>query len=45
MFKSKAWLRQKYHVENMSINDIAKQCGVDPMTIRRYLDKFGLFRR
>jgi transposase len=44
-YKSKAWLRRRFVIENKSIPDIAKECNVSEMTIRRQLEEFELIRK
>ena len=41
-YKSKAWLKRRLYKDKMSIDEIADECGVTHMTIRRAMDKFGL---
>lgn len=42
LYESAAWLREKYINQNMHIDEIAKICGVTPLTIRRKLKEFNL---
>jgi hypothetical protein len=44
-YYDKGWLYQKYIVEDMSINKIAKLCGVGYETIRGFLIKLDIERR
>lgn len=44
LYKSRAWLFREYVVLKKSPEEIARQCGVVPMTIYRYMTKFGLKR-
>lgn len=44
LYKSKNWLFQQYIVLKKSPEDIAKVCGVSPMTIYRYINQFELKR-
>jgi len=44
-YHSKQWLRMQYVTKSRSIADIAEQCDVSEMTIRRYLEKFELIRK
>lgn len=44
-YQSKAWLERKYYRERKSVEQIAKEAGVSVMTIRRYLEKFGLIKK
>jgi DNA-binding MurR/RpiR family transcriptional regulator len=41
-YESASWLRRKLYVNNMTIDEIAAECGVSHMTIRRAIEKFGL---
>lgn len=42
LYQSKAWLLMQYQTKGRSIEDIAKQCGVHPLTIRRQLNAFDI---
>lgn len=44
LYDSKAWLNQKYYVEKLSIDQIAKLCNVSDRSIRTYLKKHGLIK-
>lgn len=44
-YHSEKWLRLQYTIKKRSINDIAVECDVAEMTIRRYLEKFNLIRK
>ena len=44
-YTSEAWLRRKYYRERKSVQQIAAEAGVSEMTIRRYLEKFGLVKK
>lgn len=44
-FHSERWLRLQYVTKGRSIADIAAECDVAEMTIRRYLEKFQLMRK
>ena len=41
-YQSKDWLNQKYNIENLEQEEIAKLCGVSSHTIRKWVRKFGL---
>lgn len=41
-YEDEAWLRQKYHKERLTPEQIAEICGVSHMTIRRWIQKHGL---
>lgn len=41
-YESKRWLQRKFYNEKLSVEEIAEECGVSHMTIRRALDKFGI---
>lgn len=40
-----AWLRLKYITQGRSIEEMAKEADVVPMTIRRALESAGLIRK
>lgn len=42
LYKSKQWLLLQHHVKGKSLKEIAKECGVAEMTIRRHMDDFGI---
>lgn len=44
-YHSEKWLRLQYTINKKSIKDIAIECDVAEMTIRRYLEKFNLIRK
>ena len=44
-YQSHPWLYRRYVVQKKNIVEIAKECGVSPMTIQRYLEKFGLIKK
>lgn len=44
-YKHKSWLYQKYWVEELSLEKIAKISGVSQALIRKYMKKFGIKRR
>lgn len=41
-YKSKSWLKRRLYKDKLSIEEIAEECGVSHMTIRRAMDKHGL---
>lgn len=41
-YKSKDWLRMQHYTKKKSIDQIAKECGVTTMTIRRQFESFGM---
>ena len=45
LYQSKDWLYRKYIVQKKTITEISKECGVSAMTIKRYLQEFGLVKR
>jgi hypothetical protein len=44
-FKDASWLRHKYHMEGLSLPDIAKIAGVHNSAIGRWMEKSGIERR
>jgi transposase-like protein len=44
MYKSKAYLYQRYVVEKKTVVEIAKEAGCSVMTVQNWLEKFGLLR-
>mgnify|MGYP003132277788 CR=1 FL=1 len=44
-YQEKDWLRREYLVNKRSMASIAKQCGVTPMTIWLWLDRFSIETR
>lgn len=44
-YRNSAWLTKKYWVEKLSINKIAKECGVHLVTIRYWFEKHNIQRR
>lgn len=44
IYDSVAWLTLKYVTQRMSVEDIAKEAGVAPNTIRTRLKKAGLIK-
>ena len=42
LYNSKEWLKMQHYVKKKSLEQIAKECKVEPMTIRRKMDAFGL---
>lgn len=45
LYKSEAWLRLRYVSQGKKIKEIADECGVVELTIRRELEKLGLIRK
>jgi DeoR/GlpR family transcriptional regulator of sugar metabolism len=41
-YESSSWLRRKLYVDKMTVDEIAAECKVSHMTIRRAIEKFGL---
>lgn len=41
-YKSKSWLKRRLYNDKMSIEEIAEECGVSHMTIRRAMEEHGL---
>lgn len=41
-YKSKAWLKRRLYNDKMTVDEIADECGVSHMTIRRAAEKHGL---
>lgn len=44
-YKDIEWLAKQYLKNQRSMADIGRQCGVSPMTIYLWLEKFGIDRR
>jgi DeoR/GlpR family transcriptional regulator of sugar metabolism len=44
LYKSKTWLKLRYCKDKMHPEAIARLCGVNEKTIRRYIEKFELKR-
>ena len=44
-YKQEAWLAKQYLKRGRTMADIARECGVSPMTIYLWLDKFGIDTR
>lgn len=45
MYRNEDWLSTEYTVNERSMADIARQCGVSPMTIHIWLGKHGIETR
>ena len=45
LYHCRKWLSRKYHIEALSLKDIAKECNVGPTTIRVFCIKFNIKRR
>lgn len=41
-YRDEAWLTTEYTVNERSMADIARQCGVSPMTVFQWLGKHGI---
>jgi predicted transcriptional regulator len=44
LYKSRTWLKLRYCKDKMTPEQIARLCGVNERTIRRYIEEFGLKR-
>ena len=44
-YRDEAWLREKYHDEELSTSDIGDLCDCTKETIRRWLDRHGIDTR
>lgn len=44
VYQSYAWLYNRYVQKNMTITQIAKECGVSEQVIQYWLTKHGLVR-
>lgn len=44
LYESKNWLKLKFYDQKKTIDEIAKEAEVNPMTIRRALKKYGLIK-
>ena len=42
LHKSAAWLRKRFIQDNKTIEEMAREAGVQPMTIRRALEREGI---
>ena len=45
MYRDEAWLTENYIGEGLSMSSIAGRCGVTPMTIWIWLEKFNIEKR
>jgi len=45
LYKNEDWLRGKYEGEGLSTYQIAEICNVHRVTIKNYIDKFGIKKR
>ena len=45
LYKNEDWLRGKYEGEGLSTYKIAEICNVHRVTIKNYIDKFGIKKR
>lgn len=41
-YESKAWLKRRLYTDKKTVDEIAAECGVSHMTIRRAAEKHGL---
>jgi DeoR/GlpR family transcriptional regulator of sugar metabolism len=41
-YLSKRWLKRRLYQDNMTVEEVAEECGVSHMTIRRAAEKHGL---
>ena len=44
-YKNESWLNTAYRIERRTIADIARDCGVTPMTIWGWLNRHGIETR
>jgi hypothetical protein len=44
-YRNKAWLKREYESRGRTMQEIATQCGVSPMTINLWLNKHGIETR
>ena len=44
-YRDETWLREKYYDEQMTMSEMADECGVSRPTIADWMDKYGLDRR
>lgn len=44
LYESKEFLRKRLLVDRMSLAEVAKQCGVDERTIRRWAKEHGIIK-
>lgn len=45
IYENIEWLKKRYVVERKTILEMAKEAGCSHMTIQRYLEKYGLFKK
>ncbi len=41
-YRDEKWLRNAYLTKNLTMSSIAAACGVSPMTIQNWLDRYGI---
>lgn len=41
-YRDEIWLRNAYLTKNLTMSSIAAACGVSPMTIQNWLDRYGI---
>lgn len=41
-YRNETWLRNAYLTKNLTMSSIAAACGVTPMTIQNWLDRYGI---
>ena len=41
-YRNETWLRNAYLTKNLTMSSIAAACGVSPMTIQNWLDRYGI---
>lgn len=44
-YLSKDWLYLRYVIQKVSVDDIAKECEVHPLTVYRYLWRFRILEK
>lgn len=42
LYESKAWLRVQHYTKKKRVEQIAKECNVSAMTIRRAMERHGI---
>lgn len=42
LYESERWLKLKRYTQHKSIEQMAEEAGCTTMTIRRYMEKFGI---
>ena len=41
-YRDEIWLRNAYLTKSLTMSSIAASCGVSPMTIQNWLDRYGI---